>query len=501
MEKIKLIYRVIGIVLCFLTIANIAACANNDSKEPSDTNSDTTTAVEETTEIIKPNLPDTKFDGKEFLIMGREDPAYPQFTNFEFWVEIADGDVVNDAVFNRNATIEDRYDVVIKQELVKETISQLKKLVSSVEDRYDVAALNDLTGASTIAASNHMLDFNKIDYIDFTKPWWNADVNSELSFAGKLYYTTSDYLLLDKQRTYILIFNKKLADSYNLGNLFQLVRDNKWTSDTMLNMLVTVSSDLDGGGKMTDEDQYGLGMDSYLSFYTFYTGMGGRIAGRDENDNPTLVMNSEKNVSIIEKLMNLTCNQDIAFFCNDYSGKVKYDFWYTSSNMFYAGRILFITAFPHMLKSISANTDVDFEYGVIPNPKYDENQDKYYTIPDSYHSMVLTIPVTNNDESFAGFMLEALSAESMTTTLPAYYEISCQTKYIYDKESAEMLDIIFNGIIYDLGSIFDWGTLGAMLKSTIPAAKKNNFASQYAKLETKAMRDIEKTIEKFENAE
>jgi hypothetical protein len=94
-------------------------------------------------------------------------------------------------------------------------------------------------------------------------------------------------------------------------------------------------------------------------------------------------------------------------------------------------------------------------------------------------------------------MLEALSAESSYTTLPAYYEVSCKTKYTYDKESAEMLDIIFNGITYDLGAIYDWGQINTLLKDTIPKKKENIFSSEYAKLEPKALSAMQKTIDEF----
>ena len=111
--------------------------------------------------------------------------------------------------------------------------------------------------------------------------------------------------------------------------------------------------------------------------------------------------------------------------------------------------------------------------------------------------MVLTIPVTNNDTGFAGFMLEALSAESTYTTLPAYYEVSCKTKYTYDAESAEMLDIIFSGIVYDLGAIYNWGGMNTLLSDTIQKKKENIFSSEYAKRENGALADMQKTIDEF----
>ena len=103
----------------------------------------------------------------------------------------------------------------------------------------------------------------------------------------------------------------------------------------------------------------------------------------------------------------------------------------------------------------------------------------------------------NNDTDFAGFMLEAFSAESTYTTLPAYYEVSTKTKYTYDEESAKMLDIIFDGITYDLGAIYDWGAINTLLKATIPNKKENIFASEYAKLEPKALTAMQKTIDEY----
>ncbi len=496
--KKSVLQRIIISLLCILMVTPALSCAENadsGTTDPSDvTAAETEPAAETRTEA---NLPETDFGGRAFRIFGRENATYSQFTNFEFYAESENGEVVNDAVFARNRTIEEKYNIKVEQNLLDDTTGHIKKMVTAADDAYDAASLHNFTNVSSLSVGGYFVDLNEVNNIDFSMPWWNPDVNTSLSFAGKLYYTTSDYLLLDKQRTYILIFNKKMIEDYSLGNLYQLAFDGKWTTDAMLSMITKVSSDIDGDGKMTDNDIYGLGMDSYLSFYTFYTAMGGTMVGRDENDLPTLVMNNEHNISVIEKTIQLTCNTDIAFFCNDYNGKVSYDFWSVMGNIFYAGRELFMSAFPHSLKTISANTDVTFDYGVIPFPKFDDAQEKYLTIPDNYHSMVLAVPSSNIDPDFAGFMLEALSAESTYTTLQAYYEVSCKTKYTYDEESAKMLDIIFDGITYDLGAIYDWGAINTLLKDTIPNKKENIFTSEYAKREPKAQIAMQKTIDEY----
>ena len=53
-------------------------------------------------------------------------------------------------------------------------------------------------------------DINGVDYIDFSSDYWNPEVNAALSYRNKLYFTTSDFSLRDKNRTYILIYNLSL---------------------------------------------------------------------------------------------------------------------------------------------------------------------------------------------------------------------------------------------------------------------------------------------------
>ena len=127
--------------------------------------------------------------------------------------------------------------------------------------------------------------------------------------------------------------------------------------------------------------------------------------------------------------------------------------------------------------------------------KESEEQENYYTI--SAQGLLITVPVTAKDPDFSGFMLEALSAYSKYTTLPAYIEVSCKTKYMYDADSAEMLDLTFDGLVFDLGQLYRWGGLFDILESNIPQSRTNNFASLYAAAEEKALAEIDKTVEVY----
>ena len=42
--------------------------------------------------------------------------------------------------------------------------------------------------------------------------------------------------------------------------------------------------------------------------------------------------------------------------------------------------------------------------------------------------------------------------------VPAYYDVALTGKHIRDEDSAEMLDIILDGRVFDLGYIYNVGT-------------------------------------------
>jgi len=95
-----------GLVFIYL----IAGCAADDP----DTSAETTAAGEMTNEEetrIYPDLPDVKYDGYEYTFYSW------LIEDWRTWLDIdtdeLDGEIINDAVYNRNLTIENKYDVKI----------------------------------------------------------------------------------------------------------------------------------------------------------------------------------------------------------------------------------------------------------------------------------------------------------------------------------------------------------------------------------------------------
>ncbi len=478
--------KTVSLIILLALLIQLAACGGEAL--PDETTASETTPEETTIDMSSVNeLPDKKWDGREFRVLGRESAeGRTQFNNFEIYAESENGDLVNDAVFRRNSRIEDKYDVKITQVLVDLPHNELRTSVLAQEDLYDLAFV-ELESIGSVAAEGYFYDLNDVDYIDFSKSYWNQEVNDSLTIGKSLYFTSSDFSLRDKNRVYIMAHNRDMLKDYKLGSVVDLVREGKWTADVMKEYTKAIYADVNNDGSMTIEDNWGVGFDSYNAFSALMYAQGARIA-KSVNGEVTLAMNSEHTVSAVDKALAIAKN---GLFCNDFQGKVDFDFWDTAGRMFYAKQQLFMMSFPHSLKTYSEKCD--FDYGIIPLPKYDESQEKYYTMADIYF-MLFGIPITTPDPDFTGFMLEAHSSDSQEV-LYNYYELTCKVKHTYDEDSAEMLDIIFDGIVYDLGSIYDIGLKSLWLN--IAQYKENDFSSAYASVEASAQSRLKDILDQF----
>ena len=307
--------------------------------------------------------------------------------------------------------------------------------------------------------------------------------------------TSSDFSLRDKSSTWILIYNKKLAEEYSISGLEDSVRNGSWVVEKMEGYVREVAADLDGDGEMKPiSDRWGLVMGARTSFPTFVVACENRFISKDKNGTFVLSMNTERMINSIDKVLKLAGDLSTAFFCEDMQGKFDGNYWSAANKTFYAGNALFVTSVPYGLKSYSANCE--FDYGILPLPKYDEEQEKYYTLPDAT-AHLFGIPASCAEPDFAGFMLECLSAASTDTTLEAYIEVSCKTKYTYDANSAEMFDIAMDGIIFDPSMVYGIGGLFQILQAKITTARENVFASEYAAVESSAEAELDALLEKL----
>jgi hypothetical protein len=110
----------------------------------------------------------------------------------------------------------------------------------------------------------------------------------------------------------------------------------------------------------------------------------------------------------------------------------------------------------------------------------------------------MAIPQFHDDDGLAraGFMLEAISAESRYTVIPAYYDVQLTTQIARDEESSDMLDIIFSTTVWDTGEIYNWGDFSSFLLDMIHT-RNTDLASGIERRQAQIERTMQRTIDRY----
>jgi hypothetical protein len=163
--------------------------------------------------------------------------------------------------------------------------------------------------------------------------------------------------------------------------------------------------------------------------------------------------------------------------------------WYDGVVIFSESRGLF---YLEVLDKFRHLRGADIDFGVVPAPKLDENQEYYTTVIDNITSLVV-IPSANSSLEETGMILEAMAAGSVHTLTDAYYDKNLTGKFMRDDDSAEMLDIILAHRIYDVARFYNINSATSLFGNLI-TKNSNDFSSGYTKLESAAVKSLEKLL-------
>lgn len=490
--------RFLSVFLTALMLFSVVACADRDT--PAETTaapSASTTAApaettlpEETEYKAVANVPDDlKYAGHEFNIYISHNTENGREKN-DFKAEEQTGEALNDAIFKRNQTIEERFGIKIKTfedwdsasfgaGKAFKTLSQAQ-ITNTYE--YDAAMVGGYD-TSTLAYQGYLYDLNTVPYIDTDQPWWDQKCNTDLTIAGKLFYTTGDISTADNDATCAILFNKDLREQFYLEDPYKLVAEGNWTLDKMIEMAQAVPADLNNDGRYHIEDRVGalIWQDTILSMVN---ATGARCAIVDTDGNTIkLTINDERIFAVIDKYLD-------AFLADGMSYGYQRDSYDITNplNMFANKQALFYT---QLLDLVSYLRNMETDFGILPHPKFTETQDEYYNTVGSYHSVFLCVPGAQENIERTGAIIEALAAESMNIVTPAYYEKTLVGRYVRDEESVATLDIILATRVYDLGWFYQLGNYNNTLIN-IWASGNNTFSSQYRVMEKIANKTLDK---------
>ncbi len=444
-------------ILC-LTALLLAGCGSG-AKE-SETIADTTVETDTTDTAESVETEDTAYldavgerdyGGRDFRFLLFSNGEELSWSAFDVLAEEATGEGINDAIYNRNLSISDRFNVKIVGDEDAGAAGKLSSMVKAGDSTYDAAFLQT-NSAGSAAQNGDYLDMTALPDIDITKPYWDQSCIHDLSIGGKVYFMTGDISTIDKKATWILMFNKNLITSFDLESPYTLVNEGKWTIDKFHELSADVSTDLNGDGVMDQVDQYGLSTTPDTVYGLFYS-CGGRFIEKDADDLPVFSVDVDKCSSILEKTGVIMADRNATLLSSLIKGESNVIV--TIQNCFIEGRSLF---YGEVMFHVNRLREMADDFGIIPMPKYDETQAQYITYTNPA-GLMLVIPKTTADVGCTGSVLEAMASLSHTTLTPAYYDNALKGKFARDNDSGAMLDLIFENRVYDLTQIYGWGSM------------------------------------------
>lgn len=454
--------RSLAILLAILTVLPLVACGKAATEGSETTTAATTVAtdattnaVEETTTegyAIKDNLPeDLKFEGKIISVISRG----RDWCKDEVSVENLTGDVINDAIYNRNAAVEDRLGVKIVNHLTSSTdnyeiTETIRKQVQAGTDEYNLFA-NSVYATIMYTGDNLFQNMADLTYLDLEQPYWSQGFNEAASIGDAQYFATGAICLSLYRFIFVTFFNKNLFDEYQIPYLYDVVNDGKWTLDYQREISQNIYSDLNGDGVKDANDRYGfitnhdqIGVDAYWSSCQL------DILTKDEDNFLQYAVNVERLSNAIDKI-NLLIHENDGSYGMPKDGDREQDVICT---MFAQDQAAMTTL--RLIHVESADMrNMSSLYGIVPVPKLDETQDKYYSYAhDTMTAYGIPLTVVDDELDMIGAFLEAMASESYRTVAPAYYELALKTKYVSDDLSAKMLDDIVNNFYVDAGVLY-----------------------------------------------
>lgn len=503
-------------MLALVMLAGIAvACA-----QPGDDTVDTTTAGN-ADNPVDPNgggdtVETTVDDGLDEN--GFEEDRLPEDLNYnnaevfvlhweaerdEFQSEGITGDNILDNIYQRNLNIEERLGVTLAFEESPGNNKNLSKFKQKVENSYqagekiyDIIATYSRTAAQ-LAINGYYADLNEIDdtYIDLDMPWWPESIIDTMGVGDALYYVSGDASTNTLHFMYTIYYNKDLLNNYGLTDPTEYVLNKTWTIDKLIEMTTNTYQDLDTDGKVSEGDFYGFGT-IYYGADAFYTGSGLRLIEHSGDEDLIKISDdyfSQKTVDLIDKLGDWMTTSDCYISRN--GDAVDFDLPFVNGNMLFCQNRVYMADNQHS----SGLNNVEWKYGLVPTPLYDEAQEEYVTVIGNPFTLY-GIMTDCEEPTMMTAVIECWGSEAYRLTTPALFETNMKYKYTDLDVSAQMFDILRETMSFDQGRIYA-NTLGPYM-SEIPskvATTGASWATVRKTYERMLSRQLNQIIEAFQD--
>ena len=386
------------------------------------------------------------------------------------------GEVINNAVMERNELIENTYGI---------NLNWINAQSASMANRLENAKRNSETfhlampyiyEAMEIVIDKSLYTISD-EYINLNAEYYSEEVIDKLTLDGKTFFIGGDFSFLDEQNATVLFYNAQMLKELGseAPDLYELVLNGTWTIDTMYSLAGSVSGNLDDEDKYTDNDKYGFATSDLTLFYQcFGVYQAQKRVDSLGRENFELDLQSEYINDIINNI--LYAQKEKKIVRTSWTGGLS-----AAATAFEDNRVLFYNNV--MQKSTSFKEGLEF--GILPFPKLNTEQDRYYA-PVSQRTTVLCIPKATDDRVLSECMIEILTKSSSEAIMPAY--LSTIENKLHDNQKKKTIEIIekeiFPNLMYDIGYVYgryagDGRGVATIIQSESVSAGFNSYKNAY----------------------
>lgn len=478
----KLLKPLAGLLAALMLLPMAVSCKEDDKgKEGENTaagnNTVQTSSSDDTGKKKKTEaeLPDVNYNGYVFSVKVRSD----EVSKRDIWVESPNTDV-NEAVWERTNYLKEKFGVELK--IVSSTstkddgtdTSELSKIQSGACEM-DLIATH---GRSAMSYAINSCGYNwyNLPWVDLECDWWCQGAVKNWTIDGRIYCMIGDLSWMNVAQANAMYFNKSLLDHVEIEYPYQDAIDGKWTLARMKEIALDAYNGMEktGTGLLADDSfAYTSGWWRGAVNLLYSTGHF-VIQGNSADEFKLTCYNEIIQNAYTDYLDNFLflggniCNTEAP---EDYGKMIK---------AFTNNRVVF---YDDTLSRASGLKGTDF--GILPFPKYSEDVEGYPTLVNAY-SNVFVVPCTIADAERTGVILEAMSFYGYQNIVPVYYDEVLSSKVAPDVDSKEILQIIRQNFVYDLGYYYTFGSIGDLGQMCYKAGTAAGMEGQYQALKPAA---------------
>ena len=344
----------------------------------------------------------------------------------------------------------------------------------------------------TLAMEGRLANLMKLGFPDLEMPWWPASTEGWAQH-GALFFISSNSSVMSINNMAVIFVNAGLITAKGNADPVQSVLRGTWTVDE----LTKISKSFAGEAANASEDSriYGFVVDDASRVDCLYYSCGFSSV-KNINGVGTFGFDEESELQAISNALDSfkPLFSGLGTEVRIYSGD--------NANDMYTGRTAMLLGYMEFIRSLE-DTEA---YTVVPLPML--NAEQYDTL--GYRTVqrdtsdVWCMPITTQNKTLSGMILEANASSEHRNVGPYYFEEYLKDRYANGASGRECFDILRNSLVYDLGRVCHLKNIGAetIWRPCLSGGVNNQFVSSYrgsANQKQIALKEVLDAYKKYAN--